>query len=63
MSASTDVFDFPKEWESAIVYYAIAACLKSQRDNEIAAIYMKKYESLRIEASASNKFKLMGNAA
>lgn len=63
MSASTDVFDFPKEWESAIVSYAIARCLIAQRDTEIAETYMSKYESLRKEALTSNKLKLMRFAA
>jgi len=55
-------FDFPNEWESAIVSYALARCYKSQRDTILAEQEMQKYETMRQTALAVNKFKLMGNS-
>jgi len=62
MSAVSSTFDFPNEWESAIVSYALARCYKSQRDTILAEQEMQKYETMRQTALAVNKFKLMGNS-
>ncbi len=62
MSAVGSAFDFPNEWESGIISYALARCYKSQRDTILAEQEMVKYETMRATALAINKFKLMGNA-
>jgi hypothetical protein len=63
MTAVGSTFDFPDEWESAIISYALARCYKSQRDTILAEQEMRKYETMRQTAFAINKFKLMGNAS
>jgi len=63
MTAVGSTFDFPNEWESAIVAYAMARCYASQRDTVLEAKQMAKYETMRQTAFAINKYKLMGNAA
>ena len=62
MTAVGSTFDFPDEWESAIVNYAIAQCYAAQRDTILEVKHMGKYESMRKSAFAINKNKLMGNA-
>ena len=63
MTAEGSTFDFPDEWESAIVNYAIAQCYGSQRDSILEAKHMGEYEKMRQSAFAVNKHKLRGNAA
>ncbi len=63
MSAVGSTFDFPDEWESAIVNYAIAQCHGSKRDAILKAEHMGEYEKMRQSAFAINKSKLLGNAA
>lgn len=62
LSAEGGTFDFPSEWESAIVSYALARCYKAQRDTVLAEQEMQKYETMRATALAVNKWKLMGDA-
>lgn len=62
MSAVSSNFDFPDQWDSAIVQYAIARCHHSNRDTVLEATHMAKYESMRQTAFAINKNKLMGDA-
>ena len=62
MSAVSSTFDFPDEWDSAIVQYAIARCHHSNRDTVLEATHMAKYEAMRQTAFAINKHKLMGDA-
>jgi len=62
LSAVGSTFDFPNEWESAIVNYAIARCFASQRDSVLAAQHMAEYEKMRQAAWNINKWKLQGNA-
>ena len=63
MSTVNDTFDFPAEWESAIVEYAVSKAYESQRDNVLAAEHMARYEALRQNAWLINKNILMGDAA
>lgn len=63
LSAVGSTFDFPDEWRSAIVSYAIARCLATQRDSVLAAEHMAKYETMRQTAYAVNKYKLLGDAS
>lgn len=62
LSAVGSTFDFPNEWESAIVSYAIARCFATQRDTVLAAEHMAKYETMRQSCYAINKYKLLGDA-
>jgi len=63
MSAVSDTFDFPDEWDSAIVNYAIARCRYTDRDTILASTEMANYNAMRQTAYAINKYKLMGDAA
>lgn len=63
MTAVNNTFDFPDEWESAIVAYALARCYNAQRDSVLEAKQMVKYETLRQSALAINKWKFMGDAS
>lgn len=63
MTAVDSTFDFPNEWESAIISYATARCFISQRDAVLASEQMTKYESMRQTVYHINKYKLMGNVA
>ena len=63
MSAVGSTFDFPGEWEPAIVNYAIAQCFAVQRDTILEAKHMGEYEKMRQSAFAINKSKLLGEAA
>lgn len=63
MTAEGSTFDFPDEWESAIVNYAIAQCHDSKRDAILSAKHMGEYEKMRQSAFAINKSKLLGIAA
>ena len=62
MTAEGSTFDFPDEWESAIVNYAIAQCYGTQRDTILEAKHMAVYNAMKQTAYAVNKNKLMGNA-
>ena len=62
MTAVSSTFNFPDEWDSAIVQYAIARCHHSNRDTVLEATHMAKYEAMRQTAFAINKNKLMGDA-
>ncbi len=62
MSAEGSTFDFPDEWEAAIVNYAIAQCHGSRRDSILEAKHMAEYEKMRISAFKINKNKLLGDA-
>lgn len=63
MTAVGSTFDFPDEWEPAIVNYAVGQCHLVDRDTILAAQSMAEYEKMRAQAFAINKNKLMGNAA
>lgn len=63
MTAVGSTFDFPDEWESAIVNYGIARAFASQRDTILAAEHMGKYETMRQSALDVNRSKLIGSAA
>lgn len=63
LSAVGSTFDFPSEWEQAIVYYAIASCFKTQRDTVLTEENLAKYEAMRQDAFNLNKFVLMGDTA
>jgi hypothetical protein len=63
MTAEGSTFDFPDEWESAIVNYALAQCYASQRDTILEAKHKAEYEKMRMSAFKINKNKLMGDAA
>jgi len=62
LGAVGETFDFPDEWDSAIINYAVARCDHSNRDTVLEAQHMAKYESMRQTAWNINKYKLMGNA-
>jgi len=62
MTAVGSTFDFPDEWESAIVAYTLARCYNAQRDSVLEAKQMVKYETMRQSAQAINKWKIMGDA-
>lgn len=62
MSAVSSNFDFPDEWDSAIVQYAIARCRYTDRDAILASTEMARYDAMRQTAFAINKHKLMGDA-
>lgn len=62
MTAVSSDFDFPDEWDSAIINYAIARCHHSTRDTVLEATHMAKYEAMRQTAFLINKNKLMGDA-
>lgn len=63
MTAVSSTFDFPDEWESAIVNYGIARAFVTQRDTILAAEHMSKYEAMRQDAIINNRVKLIGRAA
>lgn len=63
MSTVGSTFDFPDEWESAIVNYALGQCYAVQRDTILEAKHMSEYEKMRQSAFEINKNKLLGNAA
>jgi len=63
MTAVDSTFDFPDQWESAIVNYAIAQCYGTQRDTILEAKHMGEYEKMRQSAFAINKAKILGSAA
>lgn len=63
MTAEGGTFDFPDEWESAIVNYAIAQCYGSRRDTILEAKHMAVYTAMKQTAYSINKNKLMGNAS
>ena len=60
MGDENDTFDFPAEWEPAIVHYAIARCFAQQRDTVLEAQNLAKYGALQKSAFAINKAKLFG---
>jgi len=62
MSAVSSAFDFPDEWDSAIVNYAIARCRYTDRDAILASTEMARYDTMRQTALLINKGKLMGSA-
>lgn len=63
MSAVSSTFDFPDEWDSAIVNYVIARCRYTDRDSILASTEMASYNAMRQTAFLINKAKLMGDAA
>jgi hypothetical protein len=63
MTAEGSTFDFPDEWESAIVNYAIGQCYGAQRDTILEAKHMGAYYAMKDSAYKINRNKLMGNAA
>ncbi len=60
MGDENSTFDFPAEWEPAIVHYAIARCFAQQRDTILEAQNMAKYGALQKSAYQINKAKLFG---
>lgn len=63
MTAEGSTFDFPDQWESAIVNYAIGQCFESQRDAILETKHMGIYDAMKQSAFAINKHKLLGSAA
>lgn len=61
MTAVGSSFDFPDEWESAVVNYAIAQCYGAQRDTILEAKHMGRYDAMKQTAFAVNKSKLLGS--
>lgn len=63
MSAVSSDFDFPDEWDSAVIAYAIGRCRHEDRDSVLEGSQMAKYEAMVQTVWQINKYKLMGNAA
>lgn len=63
MTAVSSTFDFPDEWDSAIIAYGIGRCRHKDRDTILEGTQMAKYESMVQTAWSLNKFKIMGDAA
>ena len=62
MTAVGSTFDFPDEWDSAIIAYAIGRCRQEDRDTILEGSQMAKYEAMVQTAWQINKHKLMGDA-
>ena len=62
LTAVGDTFDFPDEWDSAIIAYAIGRCRHEDRDTILEGSQMAKYEAMVQTAFGINKFKLMGDS-
>ncbi len=63
MSAVSSTFDFPDEWDSAIINYVIARCRYTDRDAMLASTEMAQYNAMRQTVLLINKAKLVGDAA
>lgn len=63
MTAVDDTFDFPDEWDSAIIAYGIGRCRHEDRDTILEGTQMAKYEAMVQTAWQINRGKIMGNAA
>lgn len=61
MTAVSSTFDFPDEWDSAIIAYAIGRCRHEDRDNILEGSQMAKYEAMVQTSFAINKAKIMGD--
>jgi len=62
MTAVGSTFDFPAEYEPAIVDWGIARVRYSDRDSILASSEMAQYYAIREGARAINKNKLLGDA-
>lgn len=62
LSAVGDTFDFPDEWDSAIIAYAVAHCRYTDRDTILQSSEMSKYEAMRQNVFLINKNKIMGDS-
>ena len=63
MSAVSSTFDFPKEYEPAIVAYGIAHVRYPDRDTILGSIEMSVYYAIRAGAYEINKNKLLGDVS
>lgn len=61
MTAISDTFDFPAEYEPAIVAYGIAHSRYADRDSILGSTEMSIYYSIRAGAYEINKGKLLGD--
>jgi len=63
MTSVDSTFDFPDEWDSAIVNCAIARCRYSDRDAILSSTEMARYDAMRQTVFQINRHKLMGDAS
>lgn len=61
LAAVGETFDFPDEWDSAVIAYAIGRCRHEDRDTILEGTQMAKYEAMVQTAFQVNKFKLLGD--
>ena len=62
MTSIGDTFDFPSEWEPAIVEYVLSKTRSTDRDSVLEAGHMAKYEAMRQSAFLINKNMMYGDA-
>ena len=62
LTAVGDTFDFPDEWDSAVIAYAIGRCRHEDRDTILEGSQMAKYEAMVQTAFQINRYKLLGDA-
>ena len=63
MSAVSSTFDFPAEYEPAIVAYGIARARYTDRDSILGSTEMNIYYSIRVGAYEINKNRLLGDSS